>query len=117
MCSVQHMIQSATDTRSRGSASVSSADFYMLCMFARVPCGLCGVCRMVVDVCILDPSGMFEWSVSFFDHSVSFLPSSLIIIHNVPYIMVHLLCTPLLSLEGYGAHVYVVPDFNKEIKI
>ena len=36
MCSVQHMIQSATDTRSRGSSSVSSADFYMMCMFARV---------------------------------------------------------------------------------
>ena len=48
------MIQSATDTRSRGSASVSSADFYMVCMFARV---VCVVCRMVVDVCILNPSG------------------------------------------------------------
>ena len=50
MCSVQHMIQSATDTRSRGSASVSSADFYMLCMFARVVCVVCA--GWWLDVCI-----------------------------------------------------------------
>ena len=50
MCSVQHMIQSATDTRSRGSASVSSADFYMLCMFARVVCVVCAGWWMDVRV-------------------------------------------------------------------
>ena len=54
MCSVQHMIQSATDTRSRGSSSVSSADFYMIC--SPVWSVLC-VCRMVVGyVC----SGVFQ---------------------------------------------------------
>ena len=45
MCIVQHMIQSATDTRSRGSSSVSSADFYMMCMFARVTVLCAGQCR------------------------------------------------------------------------
>ena len=58
MCSVQHMIQSATDTRSRGSASVqrsiSSACSYMIC--SPVWSVLC-VCRMVVGyVC----SGVFQ---------------------------------------------------------
>ena len=61
MCSVQHMIQSATDTRSRGSASVqrsiSSADFYMMCMFARVTVPCAG---WWLDVCIRLCSGVFQ---------------------------------------------------------
>ena len=61
LCIVQHVIQSATDTRSRGSASVqrssSSADFYMMCMFARVTVPCAG---WWLDVCIRLRSGVFQ---------------------------------------------------------
>jgi len=99
-CAVCSIWSSQPQTRGRGGVQASALPTFIWCVCSPVWSVWCaGWWWMCVSWILLEPSFLEQWKVSspsIVSVSVSFLPSSLILIHNVPYVLVHLMCTPLL---------------------